>query len=246
MYRKFFKRILDILLSLIGLVLTLPFCLPIIFLVWRHDYKNPFYIPKRIGKHGKPFKMLKVRTMEVDADKTEIDSTAANDPRITPIGHFIRKYKIDEIFQLWNVLIGHMSLVGPRPNVERETNIYTIEERHLLDIAPGITDISSIVFSDLAEIICNAEDANIAYNQLVRPWKSRLGLFYIKHSSIMLDIKIILCTILSIVNREQALLQLSNILKQLGANDELVIVAKRQYELTPCAPPGADHIVESR
>ena len=136
------KRILDFILSLIGLVLFSPILLPTIFLVWIQDWHSPFYIAPRVGKNEKPFKMLKLRSMIVNADKSGVDSTASNDKRITGVGRFIRKYKLDELSQLWNVLIGDMSLVGPRPNVKRETDLYTIEEKKLLTVRPGITDFS--------------------------------------------------------------------------------------------------------
>jgi lipopolysaccharide/colanic/teichoic acid biosynthesis glycosyltransferase len=111
-----------------------------------------------------------------NADQSGVDSTGAADRRITPVGHFIRRYKLDEITQLWNVLKGDMSLVGPRPNVQRETDMYTGIERRLLSVKPGITDFSSIVFSDEGDILKDHADPDIAYNQLIRPGKSALGL----------------------------------------------------------------------
>jgi lipopolysaccharide/colanic/teichoic acid biosynthesis glycosyltransferase len=108
--------------------------------------------------------------------------------RITPVGQFIRGYKLDELTQLWNVLKGEMSLVGPRPNVKRETDLYTKVEKDLLTVKPGITDFASIVFSDEGEILSGQSDPDVSYNQLIRPGKSRLGLFYIKVRSIKTDI----------------------------------------------------------
>ena len=118
--------------------------------------------------------------MSISADKNGVNSTSLNDARITPVGHKIRKYKLDEFTQLWNVLIGDMSLVGPRPNVLVDTNLYTKVERKLLTVRPGITDFSSIVFSDEGKILENKKDPNLSYNQFIRPWKSRLGLIYIE------------------------------------------------------------------
>ena len=128
--------------------------------------------------------MIKLRSMIVNAEKSKVDSTSSNDPRITKIGKIIRKLKLDELSQLFNVFIGEMSLVGPRPNVKRETDLYTEVEKNLLRVKPGITDFASIIFSDESEILKNVDDPNISYNQLIRPWKSRLGLFYIKKQSI--------------------------------------------------------------
>ena len=119
------KRLVDILASFFGLLIASPILLLVMFLVWKEDRKSPFYIAPRSGKNGATFKMVKLRSMVVGADKLGVDSTSGNDMRITPIGHKIRRYKLDELIQLWNVLIGDMSLVGPRPNVKSETDLYT-------------------------------------------------------------------------------------------------------------------------
>ncbi|MCZ2207975.1 sugar transferase, partial [Cylindrospermopsis raciborskii] len=169
-----------------------------------------------------------------------------NDPRITQVGHFIRRYKLDELSQLWNVLKGEMSLVGPRPNVRREVNLYTSTEMKLLSVKPGITDISSIVFSDLGEILRNHSDPDIAYNQLVRPWKSILSLIYIENQSFILDIKLILITVMSIFSRRLALREVTKILVNLQVDRQLIQIASRQTELYPFPPPGATEIVISR
>src|SRR3972149_7855027 len=149
--------------------------------------------------------MIKLRTMVVNADKTGVDSTSAKDPRITAVGRFIRKYKLDELMQLWNVLNGSMSLVGPRPNIKRETDLYTSEEKRLLTVKPGITDFASIVFADENEILKNSQDPDLDYNQLIRPWKSRLGLVYVDKQSFLLDIELIILTILSFFSRQSSL-----------------------------------------
>ena len=199
------KRLMDIIVSLLGLIAASPILLPVMFLVWRQDRHSPFYVAARVGVGEKPFKMVKLRSMIINADKSGVDSTSSQDNRITPVGHFIRQWKLDEITQLWNVLRGDMSLVGPRPNVKRETDLYTPEEKRLLTVKPGITDIASIVFADEGEILRDKEDPDIAYNQLIRPWKSRLGLFYIDHSSIFLDIQLVLLTVRAIISRQSAL-----------------------------------------
>ena len=133
-------------------------------LIWIHDFHSPFYIAPRVGKSGQVFNMVKLRSMVVHADKTGVDSTSSSDPRITPIGHIVRKFKLDEFTQLWNVLKGDMSLVGPRPNVKRETDLYTRVEKGLLSVCPGITDFSSIVFSDENEMLRDSKDPDIDYN----------------------------------------------------------------------------------
>jgi lipopolysaccharide/colanic/teichoic acid biosynthesis glycosyltransferase len=184
--------------------------------------------------------------MVKNADSTGVDSTSINDMRITPIGQIIRKYKLDELTQLWNVLIGDMSLVGPRPNVKRETDLYTWDEQRLLSAKPGITDFASIVFSDEAEILENQGDPDLAYNQLIRPGKSRLGLFYLSVRSLRCDILILIATILSFISRQHALRFCSFILKSNKAPDYLVFLALRNTPLRPSPPPGTDKIVTSR
>ena len=240
------KRIFDFLLSFIGLIIASPILLPVIFLVWIQDWHSPFYVAPRVGKNEKPFKMLKLRSMVVNADKSGVDSTSSNDKRITGVGKFIRKYKLDELSQLWNVLIGDMSLVGPRPNVKRETDLYTSEEKHLLTVKPGITDFSSIVFSDEGDILKDHSDPDIAYNQLIRPGKSMLGIFYISHINFFIDIKLIYLTVVAIISKEKALSSIVNILKNLGANNILIEIASRKNKLIPMPPPGAKNIVTNR
>lgn len=240
------KRILDIIFSISGLLISSPILIPVMFLIWRQDGHSPFYIADRVGKDGFIFKMVKLRSMIVNADKSGVDSTSSNDNRVTSLGRFIRKYKLDEITQLWNVLIGEMSLVGPRPNVKRETDLYTDEEKTLLKIKPGITDLASIVFADEGEILNGQNDPDIAYNQLIRPGKSHLGIFYVKHQTIFLDIQLIFYTITLIFSREKTLKKIQNLLRNLNASDEIIKLASRTYPLRPMPPPGSSKIVTSR
>jgi lipopolysaccharide/colanic/teichoic acid biosynthesis glycosyltransferase len=240
------KRILDFTLSLIGLIICSPILVPVIFWVWIQDWHSPFYIAPRVGKGEKLFKMVKLRSMIINADKSGVDSTSSNDRRITGVGRFIRKYKLDELSQLWNVLIGDMSLVGPRPNVKRETDLYTNEEKKLLTVKPGITDFSSIVFSDEGDILKDQDDPDIAYNQLIRPGKSLLGIFYIENRNILIDLKLIFLTVIAILSKEKALISITHILAKLGADEKLVLIASRKSPLVPTPPPGAKNIVNNR
>jgi hypothetical protein len=139
-----------------------------------------------------------------------------------------------------------MSLVGPRPNVKRETDLYTFEEKKLLTVRPGITDFSSIVFSDEGEILKNQSDPDIAYNQLIRPGKSMLGIFYIENKNFWLDIKLIFLTIIAILSKEKALKILVKILSKIGAESSLIEIASRKKALVPMPPPGAQKIVTNR
>jgi len=240
------KRLFDFTAALLGLIVLSPLLLVLCVLVWLQDRNSPFYIPNRVGRNGRPYRMIKLRSMVVRADTNKVDSTANNDPRITVIGRTIRRCKFDEIPQLWNVLVGEMSLVGPRPNVSRETDLYTAEEKRLLSVRPGITDISSIVFSDEGSILEGRLDPDLSYNQLIRPYKSRLGLLYIDHAGVGLDIKLIFLTLLSAAKRRAALDRVSAIVEQLGAPRSLVEVAARRTTLQPSPPPGATEVVTSR
>lgn len=240
------KRLLDIIFSFIGLLFVVPLLIPFVFLIWLQDFKNPFYIADRVGMNYKKFKMIKLRSMIVNADKSKVDSTSANDPRITKVGFIIRKLKLDELTQLFNVFKGEMSFVGPRPNVERETVLYSDKEKILLKVKPGITDFASIVFSDESEILKDHQNPNIAYNQLIRPRKNYLALTYIKNQSINLDLKIILLTILSFLNKRKALNLIVRILRDFNTKEEIVEMARRNYKLKPLAPPGLKNIVYSR
>lgn len=240
------KRLLDIVASFVGLVLLSPFLLLGAGLIWLQDFRSPFYIPERMGRGGKKFRMVKLRSMVHRADASGVTSTAMDDPRITVIGRSIRHFKLDEFPQLWNVLKGEMSLVGPRPNVEDETRLYTVEEKHLLNARPGITDMASIVFADESEVLKGSDNPDLAYNQLIRPWKSRLGLLYVKHASFWLDVKLILITVLAAVCRQCALYRVGQVVASLGADEELCAVARREVELKPYPPPGCDSVVAAR
>lgn len=240
------KRSLDIVISLIGLICFSPILVLASILVFSNDKKSPFYIPPRVGRKGIIFYMVKLRSMVVNADKAGIDSTSNNDQRITPIGQIIRRYKLDELTQLWNVLLGDMSLVGPRPNVKAEVDLYTDVEKELLLAKPGITDFSSIVFSDEGKILENKEDPDLAYHQLIRPWKSRLGLIYIKHQSILLDIEITIYTLIALISKRTALNWVSKKLESLGVDQDLVNISKRETELFAYPPPGSDCVITSR
>ena len=240
------KRLLDIVVSFFGLLFMSPVLAVTTYLIWKQDHHSPFYVAPRVGKDGRIFQMVKLRSMIAGADKTGVDSTSNDDPRITRIGHFVRKYKLDEFTQLWNVLKGEMSLVGPRPNVKRETDLYTQVENGLFSVKPGITDFSSIVFSDENDILKDSKDPDIDYNQLIRPWKSRLGLLYVEHRSFLLDCALVLLTVVTLLSREKALWRVNRLLKRLDAPADLIRVSKRKDVLVPFSPPGADSVVVSR
>ncbi len=238
------KRLLDLVASLVGLTLGSVILVPAMIAVWWQDKHSPFYIATRAARGGGTFRMVKLRSMRILADTTGVSSTAGDDPRITAVGRFVRKWKLDELPQFWNVLIGDMSLVGPRPQVVVDTTYYTGEEKELLSVRPGITDLASIVFSDEGEILRGAEDPDLKYNQVVRPWKSRLALLYVRQKpSVLLDIRIILLTLRTIASREDALVAASALVARLGGGEKLAQVAMRRWPLEPAPPPGATEIV---
>jgi lipopolysaccharide/colanic/teichoic acid biosynthesis glycosyltransferase len=233
------KRLFDIFASAFGLIAASPVLLPVIFLVWLEDRHSPFYIAPRVGRNGHPFRMIKMRSMVIGADLKGASSTSNDDRRITFVGHFIRRYKLDELTQLWNVLRGDMSLVGPRPQVQSGVDLYTSRERELLNLRPGITDFASIVFSDEGTILAGHTDPDAGYDQLIRPGKSLLGLFYVEHSSLSVDIRLVWLTLVTIVSRTRALQGVQALLKSLDAPVDLVRLASRQEPLLPMQPPGA-------
>ena len=227
----FVKALVDKMLSLFVLVFFSPFLLVCFILIFLSDFSNPIYVSDRVGKNFKKFKLFKIRSMIKNASKSGVTSTSNNDNRITSLGKYIRKYKFDEILQLINVIMGDMSLVGPRPQIESEVKLYSNFEKGLLEVKPGITDFSSIIFSDEGEILKNSSDPNKDYNDQIRPWKSKYGIFYINNMSLKIDVILIILTIISIFNRKLSLNLLSNVLKKIGAEDSLIEITKRERSL---------------
>lgn len=157
-----------------------------------------FYVQERIGKGGKPFGMYKFRSMRTGTDTQGLLTVGERDARITRVGHFLRKYKIDELPQLLNVLKGDMSLVGPRPEVRKYVNLYTTEQRRVLDVRPGITDYASIEYVNENELLGNAENPDQVYIEIVMPAKIQLNMKYIEHPTVGEYFKIIFLTIKSL------------------------------------------------
>ena len=216
------KRILEIAVALMALVILAPVMLVVLFLIWRQDFKNPLYVSKRVGRNQKIFGMLKFRTMIYDAEKSGVFSTSDGDKRITALGHFLRRTKLDETPQLINVVFGQMSFVGPRANVISEVEFYSEEEKRLLSVRPGITDFSSIVFADEGSILAGSQNPDGDYRRLIWPGKSILGLFYVD----------ILLTMYALVRRDAALQHLSSMLEGKGCAPELCLLVRRQRKLS--------------
>ena len=207
------KRLFDIALALAALALLWPLIAILALAIWCHDGHSPFYVGPRVGRGNRDFPMIKLRTMVVGADRIGASSAAKTDGRITRLGGFLRRWKLDELPQFLNVLAGQMSVVGPRPNVRRGgVDSYTPEEMGLLAVRPGLTDLASIVFADEAEILEGSGDPQAAYDQLIRPWKCRLGLLYIDRRTLAADIVLTALTALAIAARPLALALLDEIL----------------------------------
>lgn len=239
------KSLFNFFISFIGFTLLLPLLIIVYLLIFFEDFNNPLFISLRVGKNGKLFKFYKFRSMRIDNSKNKVFSTSNTDKRLTTIGRVIRQYKIDELPQLLNVIKGDMNIVGPRPNVLEETRMYTDLENNILSAKPGITDLSSIVFSDEGDILSEFSNPNLAYNQLIRPWKSRLCLFYIDNNNLFLDIQIIFLTVLSIINRKKSLKKINHLLTKFNANEKLIEISLRNKKLLPHPPPGKSKIVSN-
>ena len=186
------------------LVIVSPIILIFSFLIYFEDKSNPIYSGKRVGKNFVSFNLFKLRSMKITKE-IGFQSTSVNDSRILKVGRFVRSTKIDELPQILNVLIGNINFVGPRPNVIDEVNKYVQLERRLLDLKPGITDFSSIVFSDEGQILSNSTDPDLDYNLIIRPRKNILALLYFQDRNIFSDIYILVLTILNIFNRRLTL-----------------------------------------
>jgi len=194
----FLKRAFDFVAALAGFIILLPVFL--FFAIWiKLDSKGPiFYLQERIGQFGKPFKIWKFRTMVSDADKKGPLITLDRDPRITQAGNFLRHYKLDELPQLINVILGNMSLVGPRPEVKKYVDLYSSEQRKVLDFKPGITDPASIKYRKEQELLMKADDIETVYVKTIMPDKININIEYMSKASLAQDLKFIFLTIYKI------------------------------------------------
>lgn len=192
-------RLCDIIFSLLGLIILIPVLLAVILLIAIDDPGPVFFCQKRVGKDDKDFEMIKFRSMYNEQEATSLITIGENDSRITRIGHYLRRYKIDELPQLWNVLIGDMSLVGPRPEVRRYVNMYTVEQRRVLSVRPGITDYASIEYIDENRLLAQADDPDKTYIEQIVPAKIALNMRYIEHQTLSEYFKIIFLTFTKII-----------------------------------------------
>ena len=191
-------RIFDILLATLGLVILSPLLIFVYVAIVLESRGGGFYRQERTGRYGKPFRLIKFRSMYVNADKHGLITVGGHDNRITRVGYYIRKYKIDELPQLINVVKGDMSIVGPRPEVKKYTDLYTEEQRKILDIRPGITDYASIKYVDEHEILGTSDNPERTYIEHIMPDKIKLNMIYISQNGIKEYFKIIFLTLTNI------------------------------------------------
>ena len=202
MFYDIIKRVFDIAVSFIGLLLLILVLISIAIIIKLNSQGPVFYRGIRVGRNGKAFKIFKYRTMVINAEKLGGPSTSDDDPRITAVGKVLRKFKLDELPQLINVLKGDMSIVGPRPEVQHYVNMFTDEEKAILTVRPGITDWASIWNPDEGAILAGSPDPEKTYMEKIRPNKLKLQLKYVRERSFLVDMKIILETLRTIIKRE--------------------------------------------
>jgi lipopolysaccharide/colanic/teichoic acid biosynthesis glycosyltransferase len=193
-YRNSGKRALDLTASYLGLLLVSPVLLVVAVVIKCSSRGPAFYRQQRVGLHGRMFSIVKFRTMRVDAEQLGPSLTAAHDPRVTAIGHWLRRLKLDELPQLWNVLIGEMSLVGPRPEVPRYVASYSSLQRQVLTVRPGMTDLASIAYRHEEELLARDVDLDRYYREVVLPDKLRLNLEYLDRISLSFDLLLLVRT----------------------------------------------------
>jgi lipopolysaccharide/colanic/teichoic acid biosynthesis glycosyltransferase len=194
------KRLFDLVITVPLLILVMPFFLLIALLIKLGSKGPVFYLQTRVGLNSRDFKIFKFRTMQMNADKAGLLTVGGRDPRVTPIGYFLRKYKLDELPQLLNVLFGSMSLVGPRPEVRKYVDLYNVEQQKVLSVKPGITDYASIEYSEENELLAKSNDPERTYIDEIMPAKLLLNQKYIAEKSLTTDIKIIWLTFKKIIS----------------------------------------------
>lgn len=197
------KRIFDIFFSFLGIILLLPLLIIISLSILIFDGLPVFYLQERIGKNFKVFKMIKFRTMHSGSDKKGLLTVGDRDKRVTKSGYFLRKYKLDELPQLFNVLIGDMSFVGPRPEVRKYVDFYNEKQKNILSVKPGITDYASIEYKNESEILAVSDNPEKTYIEDIMPEKIKLNFKYINNNNILTDFKLVFKTIINIFKCEK-------------------------------------------
>ena len=194
------KRLFDIICSLVGIIFLFPVFLIIVLAIVINSGFPIFYFQTRVGKNNRDFKLFKFRTMRTDADKKGLLTVGGRDPRVTPVGYYLRKFKLDELPQLFNVLFGSMSLVGPRPEVRKYVEMYNEEQKRVLEVKPGITDYASLEYINENELLAKSENPEQTYIQEIMPAKLKLNMRYIEETGLLTDLTIITRTVQKIVS----------------------------------------------
>ena len=195
------KRLFDIFFSFSAIIFLLPFYLVIALFIVLDSKGGIFYKQIRVGKGNKDFGLFKFRTMRQDAHKQGLLTVGGRDPRITNVGYFLRKYKLDELPQFINILVGDMSFVGPRPEVRKYVEMYNESQRHVLDVKPGLTDYASIEYMDENDLLAQSDQPERTYIEEIMPAKLNHNMQYIQDQSFITDMKIIFRTITKIISR---------------------------------------------
>lgn len=194
------KRLFDIICSLVGIIFLFPVFLIIVLAIVINSGFPIFYFQTRVGKNNRDFKLFKFRTMHTNADKKGLLTVGGRDPRVTPVGYYLRKFKLDELPQLFNVLFGSMSLVGPRPEVRKYVDMYNEEQKRVLEVKPGITDYASLEYINENELLAKSENPEQTYIQEIMPAKLKLNMRYIEETGLLTDLTIITRTVQKIVS----------------------------------------------
>jgi len=189
------KRIFDIVFSGIGIIILSPFFIIISLIIPIESRGGAFFLQTRVGRNNKDFKIFKFRSMKINSDKKGLLTTSSRDTRITRVGYYLRKFKLDELPQLFNVFFGDMSIVGPRPEVRKYVDLYNEDQKRIFLVKPGITDLASITYFDENKILENSAEPEKEYINSIMPHKLELNLLYLENRSIFADFKIILKTI---------------------------------------------------
>ncbi|MES2986281.1 MAG: sugar transferase [Pseudomonadota bacterium] len=213
-------RFLELAVAMLVLALALPLLLGAMLAIWIADGRTPIYRAPRVGQGGRDFTMFKLRTMVPGADRLGRFAPEA-DPRITRVGAWLRRTKLDELPQFWNVLRGEMAIVGPRPDVRSGVELYSPEEMRLLAVRPGLTGLASLVFFDEGQLLARVADPTTYYMTAIRPLKSRLCQLQFEGRPTA-DLRIALLTVLRFVSRDAALAGVARILEAFGAEDDLL------------------------
>ncbi|HPT53181.1 MAG TPA: sugar transferase [Bacteroidales bacterium] len=195
------KRLFDVSASVFACLLLLPFFCVISLIIMLESRGGIYYSQQRVGKNNKDFKLLKFRTMRVGSDKHGLLTVGDKDARITRFGYFLRKYKLDELPQLFNILKGDMSIVGPRPEVRKYVDLYDVRQRQVLSLLPGLTDYASLAYISESEILSASDNPEQTYIDEIMPRKIELNLKYIQNQGMIEDMKIIFKTLFSILKK---------------------------------------------